>query len=393
MTFLSSPVRIGVCGIGAIGSAHAAALSGGKINGAVLAALCDISEERKAKCAELYPDVPFFDSSDEMLESGLIDAVVISVPHYFHVPIARAAFARGIHVLSEKPIAVAASEAEAAVKEAEEKGLVYCVMFNQRTSGVYRRAKEIVSSGALGELRRLVFIATAWYRTQHYYNKGGWRATWNGEGGGVLLNQAPHNLDMWQWIFGMPEKLYADCGISLWHDIEVEDDAVITASYKNGAKAVFITTTGDMPGTARLEITGSRGKIIVENKTLTYISTDKDEREVRNTEMRSSYRPKTEKEVFSIEEKERDGHEIVLENFAAVLCGKEKELICPAREALGALYISNAAYLSAYKASSVSVPCSSAEFNAMLEEYRKNGKQPSEGAVECHSKYEGRWQP
>ena len=384
---------VGVCGVGAIGSAHASALYGGKIAGAYLAALCDTDPERRKKCAEQFPEVPIFSSHEELLASGLCTVLMVATPHYAHVPIAMDAMNCGVHVLSEKPVAVEVSVARRAVALAKERGVHYGVMFNQRTSAVYRKAKELISSGALGELRRAVFIATAWYRTQYYYDNGGWRATWNGEGGGVLLNQAPHNLDMLQWLMGMPVSVYSDCGISLWHDIEVEDDAVITGRYANGAAMVFVTTTGDMPGTARLEITGSKGKLLVENGRLKIFINTVDERDVRNSAKVSFYRADGSWQDITPEKDVRDGHEIVLANFVAVVDGREERLVCPAEEALNSLELSNAAYLSSHKGASVPLPCDSAEFDAMIDGYRKHGRTVGAGHVEYHDEYSARWRP
>lgn len=386
-------IAFAVCGVGAIGSAHANALYGGKIDGAYLAALCDTDPEKLALCAEKFPEVPRFASHEELIDSGVCEALMIAVPHYSHVPIAEYALKKGVHVLSEKPVAVEASEARRAVAFAKEKGLLYGVMFNQRTTPVYIKAREIVKNGVIGELRRTLFVASAWYRTQHYYDNGGWRATWKGEGGGVLLNQAPHQLDLLQWLVGMPATVYGDCGISLWHDIEVEDDAVIVGRYENGASCVFISSTGELPGTNRLEITGSRGKLVAEGGKLKLFVNSFDEMDVRNTAIKSSYRADGKWEDITPEKLERDGHEIVLENFAHVLLGKEEELICPADEAINALDLSNAAYLSAYEGHPVPVPCNGEHFKKMLCEYKEKGKGVRLGNVEYHAEYSSRWKP
>lgn len=199
-----------------------------------------------------------------MLDSGLIDAALIAVPHYEHPTYAVKCFQRGIHVLTEKPAGVYARQVREMNEAAEKAGVKFEIMFNQRIDPIYKKAHDLVQSGALGQPKRLVWIVTNWYRTQAYYDSGSWRATWKGEGGGVLLNQAPHNLDLWQWIFGMPQKIRAFCSVGKYHQIGVEDDVTIYGEYENGATAVFISTTGEAPGTNRLEISGDLGKLVLE---------------------------------------------------------------------------------------------------------------------------------
>ncbi len=207
-----------------------------------------------------------FTNAGEMLDSGLVDAVLIALPHYDHPVYAQKnVFERKIHVLTEKPSGVFARQVREMNEAADRSGVKFGIMFNQRTNPIYIKAREIVKSGLLGEPKRLVWIITNWYRTQAYYDSGTWRASWNGEGGGVLLNQAPHNLDLWQWIFGMPKRVRAFCSVGKYHNINVEDDVTIYGEYDNGATATFITTTGEAPGTNRLEISGDCGKIIIED--------------------------------------------------------------------------------------------------------------------------------
>ena len=272
-------VRVAVIGIGNIGTAHATAIYEGRVDGMVLSALCDSDKEKAARLCEQFPSVPVFTDSHSLIESGMVDAVIISTPHYYHPPIAIDAFEHKLHVLSEKPIGVFGLAAKEMVDAATKSGKLFAVMFNQRTNKLFAEARRIVAEGRLGELKRSVWIITNWYRKQAYYDSGSWRATWSGEGGGVLMNQAPHNLDLWQWICGMPIEILARCDVAKFHDIEVEDDVTIYARYKNGATGVFITSTGDLPGTNRLEITGTRGKMVIEGGKLTLTELAVDERE------------------------------------------------------------------------------------------------------------------
>ena len=273
-------VRVGVIGIGNMGSAHANCVYSGKIQGMALKAVCDIAPERLAYCQKNFPGVATYEDWQEVLRNPELDAVIIAVPHPLHAKIAIAALQAGKHVQLEKPMDIAVSRGLALNAAAKASQKVFSITFNQRTNDLFAKAREIVRSGQLGELKRSVWIITNWYRTQHYYNSGSWRATWSGEGGGVLLNQAPHNLDLWQWICGMPCEITAFCDIAKYHKIEVEDDVTIFARYPNGATGAFITSTGEYPGTNRLEISGTLGKLVLENGLLKWWKLEQSERQV-----------------------------------------------------------------------------------------------------------------
>ncbi len=264
-------VRIGVIGLGNMGNFHIEYLAGNEIPGAELKAVCDVDPDQLARAKSRAGDgVEAYGDADELLQSNGIDAVIIATPHYDHPPLAIKAFGHGLHVLCEKPAGVYTGQVREMNAAAEKSGLVFGLMFNQRTLGEHRKLKELVDSGELGELRRTNYIITNWFRAQSYYDSGGWRATWAGEGGGVLANQCPHNLDLWQWICGMPVRIRAFCGFGKYHDIEVEDDVTAYAEYENGATGVFITTTGESPGTNRMEITGDNGKVVMEEGRITF---------------------------------------------------------------------------------------------------------------------------
>lgn len=245
-------LRVGIVGIGNIGRVHAGCILAGKIPGMTLSALCDTDAEKRKLIKDTYPGIPVYAEHEKMFASGDTDCVIIATPHRFHPVIAADAFRAGLHVLTEKPAGVDCGSVRKMIRAAEESGKAFGIDFNQRTDPLFLKAREIVGSGQLGVPKRLVWIITNWYRSQAYYDSGDWRATWDGEGGGVLLNQAPHNLDLWQWIFGMPSKIRAFCHEGRYHDIPVEDDVTLYAEYGNGASAVFITTTGEYPGTNRL---------------------------------------------------------------------------------------------------------------------------------------------
>ena len=268
-------VKIGIIGIGGMGTNHAEYLSAGEIAGAELAAVCDVREARLEWARQnLGPAVRVFDSAEALFASGAADAVLIATPHYFHPPLAIQALECGLHVMSEKPAGVYTRQVRAMNEAAARSDKVFGVMFNQRARGEHQKLKELVDSGELGEIMRTNYLITDWFRAQSYYDGGGWRATWAGEGGGVLVNQCPHNLDLWQWICGMPTRVRAFVGMGKYHDIEVDDDVTAYVEYENGATGVFITTTGEAPGTNRLEISGDRGKLLLEDGNITFWRTE-----------------------------------------------------------------------------------------------------------------------
>lgn len=338
-------VRIGIIGYGNIGSAHAQCILSGSISGLELTAICDIDEEKLLQAGKAAPAACLYSEYEDLLASGLVDAVLIAVPHYIHPEIAIMAFKKGINVLTEKPSGVFTQQVEQMNDAAKKAGKVFGIMFNQRTNPLYQQARELIQSGRIGNKKRLVWIITNWYRKQSYYDSGSWRATWAGEGGGVLINQAPHNLDLWQWMFGMPSRIRASCYVGKHHNIEVEDEAAIYAEYENGATATFLTSTGEYPGTNRLEITGDRGKIVLEDEKLRFW-------ELGNSED-TCVPPYTYQEFTS--QQADSAHSGILQNFTnAILYGDE--LLAPGYDGLNELIISNAAYLSAWTDQWVELP-------------------------------------
>ena len=339
-------IRLGILGFGNIGKVHTDNIIGGKCPSVELAAICDHKEARLEEAKEKAPNAKLFTSYEEMLKSGEIDSVLIAVPHYDHPRFAIMAMQAGIHTLVEKPAGVYTKQVKEMNEIAKGCDVVFGLMMNQRTNCIYRKMREIVKSGELGEIRRTNLIITDWYRPQIYYNSGDWRATWSGEGGGVLLNQCPHNLDLWQWICGMPTKIEAKLHFGKWHDIEVEDDVSAYCEYANGATGVFVTTTGDTPGTNRFEITFEKGKLIAENNKLTMWKNVMSEPEFSRTNDNPFARPDF--EVIDVEtDGENPQHSGVLNAFAdAILNGGE--LVARGEEGINGLTISNAMHLSAW---------------------------------------------
>lgn len=374
-----SEIRVGVIGIGNMGTAHAACLHEGRIDGMRLTAVCDLRAERLEECARRFPEAERFEDYRAMIHSGLVDAVIVAVPHPLHSDAAMAALDAGLHALTEKPIDVRVSKARQLCDAAKRSGKVFAIMLNQRTNPLFRRAREIVQSGQLGALKRTVWIITNWYRTQFYYDSGSWRATWAGEGGGVLLNQAPHNLDLWQWICGMPTKVRAFCKEGKWHDIEVEDDVTAYVEYANGATGVFITTTGDCPGTNRFEVTLDGGKLVVENNELYMYKLEMFEQDFSKTWKNGFGTPKCEKIKV-----ETDGfnpqHVEVLRAFAAHIMNGEP-LVASGVEGIRGLTLANAMYLSSWTGETVELPLDEDRFLEELDKRRATSRRKEDVSI------------
>ena len=391
---MADKIKLGIIGIGNMGTGHAINVAISKLCPKVeLVAVADINPQRLAWAKEALPGVTCFDSATEMLDSGLIDSCIVAVPHYFHPQYVTECLKRGIHVLTEKPAGVYTAQVRQMNECAAHAGVKFAIMFNQRTDPLFIKAREIVQSGQLGTLKRMVWIITNWYRTQAYYNSGSWRGTWNGEGGGVLLNQAPHNLDIWQWICWMPKSVRAVCTAGKYHNISVEDDVEIHAEYENGMTATFISSTGETPGTNRLEITGDLGKIVLENGKLCWWKLEKSEREICFTSSEAFYAAKPEYEEFTAESV--IGHPIVLENFAeAILDGAA--LIAPGEEGIRSLTLSNAAYLSSWENRTVELPLDEQRYLEHLRalcktEQEKNPVVPIPAGEGCADRWKVRW--
>jgi len=350
----SSIVRLGIVGVGNMGSGHIANILAGRCPEIEVAAVADINPARLEYAKSKIPEVAVFNTAEEMLDSGLIDAAIIAVPHYFHPKYVMECFKRGIHVMCEKPAGVYTKQVKEMNEAAKSAGVVFGMMFNQRTDCLYRKMRELVQSGKYGNIRRTNWIITNWYRPQAYYDSGAWRATWSGEGGGVLLNQCPHNLDLWQWICGMPKKVYTRMYFGKWHDIEVEDDVTTFVEYPNGATGTFITSTGDAPGTNRFEITMDGARIIADGRKLLLTELEVPEPEFTRVNKSAFAAPHC-----TTVEVETDGkneqHSGVLNAFAGAILRGEP-LVAGGEEGIKGLTISNAMHLSAWLGKEIEIP-------------------------------------
>lgn len=350
-------LRLGIIGVGNMGSVHADNIKKGECPDIVITAIADTNPKRLdwAKEQNYGENIAFFSDDIEMLDSGLIDACLIAVPHYDHTVLAIECMKRSIHVMLEKPAGVYTKQVKEMNKVADAHPEVcFGMMFNQRTNHVYRKLRELVQSGKYGAIRRTNWLITRWYRPQAYYNSGGWRATWSGEGGGVLLNQCPHQLDLWQWICGMPKKVTAHLHYGKWHDIEVEDDVTAYVEYENGATGVFITSTGDACGTNRFEIQMDKAKFVVDNDTIIMDEYEMTEQEFSKTNTVAFGGVKTTR-VEVETDGENPQHIGVMNAWAdAILNGGE--LVAKGSEGINGLILSNAMHLSSFLGEKITLP-------------------------------------
>lgn len=348
-------IRLGIIGIGNMGSGHANSVVKGMCPDFVLAAVADTNPKRLEWAKSSLEGVKTFNTAEEMLDSGCIDACIVAVPHYDHTKYAIECMKRGIHVMVEKPAGVYTKQVREMNEEAEKHPeVVFGMMFNQRTNHVYRKMRELVQSGIYGQIRRTNWIITDWYRPQAYYDSGDWRATWSGEGGGVLLNQCPHQLDLWQWICGMPVKLQSHLHFGKWHDIEVEDDVTTYCEYANGATGVFITTTGDARGTNRFEIQLDKAKIVADYSGLSVIEFEMTEQEFSATNKVPFGNLKANKVEVETDGK-NDQHVGVLNAWGGAILRGEP-LVAHGSEGINGLMLSNAMHLSSFLGKEVELP-------------------------------------
>lgn len=373
-------VRIGVIGVGGMGSNHVGYLSNGEIPGAKLTALCDVNPDQLARMkTRVGGEVATFEDADALMHSGQVDAVVVATPHYDHPPLAIKALECGLHVMIEKPAGVYTRQVREMNEVAEKSDRVFGLMFNQRTLGEHQKLKELVASGELGELRRTNYIITTWFRAQSYYDSGGWRATWAGEGGGVLANQCPHNLDLWQWICGMPVRMRAFCAFGKYHNIEVEDDVTAYVEYENGATGVFITTTGEAPGTNRMEITGDSGKVVMEGGKITFWR-NRTPAHIFGKEWKGGFgSPETWQCEIPFKSGGEEHRGITRDWVQAILKGTP--LLAPAVEGINGVQLSNAMLLSTWLDDWVNIPVDEDLYYEKLQERIKQStfnKDPSE---------------
>ena len=377
-------VKLAIVGVGNMGRLHAHDVHA--LANTELVAVCDTVAARADELAAQYGAKAYYNHND-LLAAGEAEAMLVATPHYDHTPISIDALKRGIHVLVEKPIAVHAQDARRMIEayeaaQASHPALVFAAMFMQRTYGHYLKIKELIDRGELGQLVRTTWIVTDWYRTQIYYDSGGWRATWAGEGGGVLLNQCPHNLDLYQWLVGLPDRVTGFAQIGKYHDIEVEDEVTAYFEHGNGMVGHFVTSTAESPGTNRLEIVGEKGKLILEDGKLTFYRNSGSM--LRFIQEASGGFDKVEHSVSEVpfEHHGQPGHRFIIENFADAILGRA-DLIAPAAEGLQSVLLGNAIMLSSFQKQTLDLPIDEELYKKKLEElirtsrYQKTAREVS----------------
>jgi predicted dehydrogenase len=381
---MSKTIRTAIIGLGNMGTTHAKNIFEGEIEGMTLSAVCDINPARLDWAKEKFGEgIALFASSEEMFAApDTFDALIIATPHYDHPPLAIRALESGKHVLVEKPAGVYTRDVREMNAAAAKSDKVFCIMFQQRTNPVYQKVREMIQGGELGKLNRMVWIITNWYRPQSYHDSSAWRSTWDGEGGGVLINQCPHNIDLWQWMVGMPSRIRAFAGFGKHYNIEVEDDVTAYAEYDCGMTATFITSTAETPGTNRLEIVGTLGKIVVEGNKIDFWRNEVDSRDFNATFTGTFGNPKVEKIAVEVTG-EFTAHIGTTRNFAGAILRGEP-LLTPGEEGINSLTISNAIHLSAWTDGWVNLPMDEDLYYNTLQEKIKNSmfvKTESSGGV------------
>lgn len=372
-------VKVAIVGIGGMGYSHASHVMAG--DNTKLVAVYDIDYARADEVAAELNTTAYADYDDLL---AVAEAVIIATPHYSHPTLSLQAMERGVHVLVEKPIAVHTKDAQRMIDgyiaaKRNHPNLVFAAMFNQRTYGHWRTIKAMIDDGELGRLIRATWIITDWYRTQAYYDSGGWRATWKGEGGGVLLNQCPHNLDLYQWFVGMPQRVVGHASLGKYHRIEVEDEVTGYLEYANGMVGHFITSTAESPGTNRLEIVGEHGKLLFENNQLTFFRNQMSVFEHLNTSPERFARVAHEVVPVEFEHHGEGGHRQIIENFAdAILNGTE--LIAPAVEGIHSIALGNAILMSALQQCPIELPLDGDAFETVLNDLIEKAEKQLEGA-------------
>lgn len=357
-------VRIGVIGLGGMGQAHIDKIK--EIPEAELTAVSDVDSQITKKISQ-EQKVPGFSNYEKLLESSLVDAVIIATPHYFHPEIGIKAIKKGIHCLSEKPIAVSVAAADKFLQAAKKNSVVFAIMYQKRTLPEIRLAKKLIKSGRLGKIKRTSLIEPN-YRTQAYYDSGTWRATWKDEGGGVLINQAPHGIDLFLLLGGMPNRVTAKVRTRL-HNIEVEDEACALLEYPSGAWGYYYTTTNEVPSATLMEISGDKGKLLYQDGSLKFYSVRSSIAEFTFSSKDMWASPEVVEEELELPQCET-GHKEIIRNFCRSILFKE-ELITPGEEGIWTIEFINALILSGKKNKPVDIPVNREEYEELLEDLKK----------------------
>ena len=348
-------VRVALIGFGGMGKIYAQMIQFGMVPGMKLNGVCCRNPEGQALLREQFPDVAIYPDADDMEAHGdEFDAVIIVTPHTSHISIGYRFAKLGKHILMDKPAGTVAGEVEGLVRFCEEKGLAFSMIFNNRQLPVFQAMKRKLESGILGNLHRAVWVCNDWYRSPAYHASAGWRSSWNGEWGGMMVNQNPHYLDMWNWFFGLPDRVYAAMEFGRYNDFLVDDAIDLQLYYDNGFHGTFISATGEAPGVNRLEIWGSKGRLTLEGNKITFA-----ENEMSVEEFGAVNKEKFAKIPYTVSEEVLDQqvnpYAIIMENFARHLLSDEP-LLTTGWDGLRQVQLANAIYVSGWEERKVPVP-------------------------------------
>jgi len=364
-------VRVGIIGLGNIGRHHAGYLLEGKVNRARLTAVGSSSPDKLASFAE--KGVRVFGDAKELIGSGLVDAVIVATPHFQHTSVGIAALEAGLHLLVEKPIAAHKADAERLIAAHQRnRNLTFAAMFQMRVEPRYQRIRALITGGELGRVIRMNWVNTDWFRGAAYYASSAWRATWQGEGGGVLLNQALHNLDMLQWLLGMPARVRGFCQLGRFHEIEVEDAATVYLEWPDQSTGVFVSSTGEAPGINRLEIIGARGTLVLENGRLLLTRNATDMLEFSRTTQSAFSKPESTTEEVPFTNASAP-HAAVMQNFVNAILDDEP-LIAPGAEGIHSVELANAVLYSSLLGETISLPMDAVAWESRLKQLATESK-------------------
>jgi predicted dehydrogenase len=356
-------VRLGLIGLGNIGQHHANYLLSGKVSRAELVTISDAVPGKLEK----YNGLKGFTDGEALIRSGLIDAVIIATPHYQHTSLGIAALQQGLHIMVEKPISAHKADAERLIAAHQKNPkLVFAGMFQLRAEPRYQKMRALIQSGEIGPIVRISWIMTDWFRTEAYYASGGWRATWRGEGGGVLLNQCLHNLDVLQWLLGMPVRIRGFCQLGRFHDIEVEDNVTAYLEFSGGGTGTFVSSTGESPGTNRFEIAGTRGRVVLENDKLQFMRNETDMLQFSKSAKLGFAKP----EVWHVEipfANAANSHALLMQNFVNAILENEP-LIAPGEEGIHSVELANVILYSSLLGQTIELPMDSQAYERKLQE-------------------------
>lgn len=360
LTLPDPPVRIGLVGLGSFGRQHAHWIQA--LPELKLVATCDNAVGPLGAASEPQ----HFTSYRELHRSGLVEAVLIASPHHTHADIAADALAAGLHVLLEKPIARHLAEGQQLLASGLAPGQHFAVMLNQRMNPAHQQLKQLLEERRLGRLQRINWICTPWFRTQAYYGSAKWRGTWAGEGGGLLMTLCLHQLDILQWLCGLPSSVHAFGAFGKHHEIEVEDEITAYLQFPDGASGVFVGSSGESPGTNRLELVGTGGRVLLNDGTLSFLENETPSDEFIRTSDDGWAQPKTRIVNLPVGAVREGGHSRIMRNFARAIRERET-LLTPATAGLGSLELAGALLLSMFQKRAVELPLDAAELAQELE--------------------------